>query len=54
MKKTTIKISYDLFWEIEMIRVKYQLKSKDEAIRYILSKIPQNALKQQKGVSDNE
>ena len=38
MKKTTIKISYDLFWELEKIRVQHQFKSKDETIRYLLNK----------------
>ena len=38
MKKTTMKISYDLFWEIERIRVEKKLKSKDEVLRYIIHK----------------
>jgi len=51
MKKTTIKISYDIFWELEKIRVNNKLKSKDEALRYILQKCSKNALKLKKEVS---
>jgi len=65
MKKTTIKISHDLFWELEKVRVNYRLKSKDEALRYLLGlnhstngeilikpkKVHSLALKHQKEVS---